>query len=253
MENAIEQGEKVLLFSCFSRPLEKFLKHFGESAVGVRGEMSLRQRQESVDRFQNDESVRLMAAQIVAGGVGINLTAAVNVTYMIGMGTVDEFVRAVLEEKANLIDQLVEGSALPADLQVDVMGELRRVMGVLEPRLATLSAGDLDEAKMQELLEEAGRTFRASQEPVQTVTVAPPPAAVEALARVLAGRPSEQYRVDSSTKPGTYYELEVDEGDVICNCKGFGYRGSCQHARALKEFLVRGGGELPPGFSKVGS
>ena len=283
VENAIEQGEKVLLFSCFSRPLEKFLKHFGESAVGVSGEMTLRQRQESVDRFQNDESVRLMAAQIVAGGIGINLTAArqvvfndldwvpvnhwqaedrayrigqtaaVNVTYMIGMGTVDEFVRAVLEEKANLIDQLVEGSALPEDLQMDVMGELRRVMGVLEPRLATLSAGDLDEAKMQELLEEAGRAFRASQEPVETVTVVPPPAAVEALARVLAGRPSEQYRVDSSTKPGTYYELEVDEGDVICTCKGFAYRGSCQHARALKEFLVRGDGELPPGFAKVGS
>lgn len=76
VENAIEKGEKVLLFSCFSRPLEKFMKHFGDAAVAVSGEMTLRDQQVSVDRFQNDESVRFMAAQIVVGGVGLNLTAA---------------------------------------------------------------------------------------------------------------------------------------------------------------------------------
>ena len=90
---------------------------------------------------------------------------------MIGMGTVDEFVRAVLEEKANLIDQLVEGAALPADLQVDVMGELRRVMGVLEPRLAALSAGDLDEAKMQELLD--GKRGGRSEHPRSLCRLSP--------------------------------------------------------------------------------
>ena len=282
VENAIEQGEKVLLFSCFSRPLEKFLKHFGEAAVGVQGKMSLRQRQESVDRFQNDESVRLMAAQIVAGGVGLNLTAArqvvfndldwvpvnhwqaedrayrigqtavVNVTYMVGSGTVDEFVQTVLEEKANLIDQLIEGAALPEDLQMDVMGELRRVMGALEPQLEALSAAEVDEAKIRELLADAGRAFRESQEHAEAAVVTPPPAAVEALARVLSGPTTDRYRVDSSSKPGEYYELEVDGGDVVCNCKGFSYRGSCQHARTLKELLVTGG-ELPSGFTKIGS
>ena len=282
VENAIEQGEKVLLFSCFSRPLEKFLKHFGESAVGVTGEMPLSQRQESVDRFQSDDSVRLMAAQIVAGGIGLNLTAArqvvfndldwvpvnhwqaedrayrigqtaaVNVTYMVGSGTVDEFVRTVLEEKASLIDQLVEGAALPEDLQMDVMGELRRVMGALEPQLEALSAADVDEVKIRELLENAGRNFRRSQKRAEVVLASPPPAAVEALARALTGPTTDRYRVDSSSKPGEYYELEVDGGDVVCNCKGFSYRGSCQHARTLKELLVTGS-ELPSGFAKIGS
>ena len=282
VENAIEQGEKVLLFSCFSRPLEKFMKHFGDIAVGVSGEMTLRDRQVSVDRFQSDESVRFMAAQIVAGGVGLNLTAArqvvfndldwvpvnhwqaedrayrigqtaaVNVTYMVAAGTVDEFVRTVLEEKATLIDQLVEGTALPEDLQMDVMGELRRVMGALEPQLNLLSTGEVDEAKMRELLEVAGRAFRESQAPAQVVAKPPPPAALEALARVLTGPTTARYRVDSSSKPGAYYELEVDGGDVICNCKGFGYRGSCQHARTLKDLLVSGGELAEGGFSKVG-
>ena len=280
VENAIEQGEKVLLFSCFATPLERFRKHFGDSAVGISGEMPMRQRQISIDRFQNDESVRLMAAQIIAGGVGINLTAArqvvfndldwvpvnhwqaedrayrigqtaaVNVTYMVASGTVDEFVRTVLEEKTNIIDQLVEGAALPEELQLDVMGELRRVMGALERTLVRLSPADVDETKMRELLEEAGRTFRESHEHVEgTSSVPPPPAAIEALARVLAGPTTEQYRVDSSSKPGEYYLLEVDGSDVVCNCKGFSYRGSCQHARTLKELLVTGD-ELPRGFSR---
>ncbi len=281
VENAIEQGEKVLLFSCFAIPLARIHRHFGESAVGISGEMPMRQRQISIDRFQNDDSIRLMAAQIVAGGVGINLTAArqvvfndldwvpvnhwqaedrayrigqtaaVNVTYMVATGTVDEFVRSVLEEKSNIIDQLVEGSALPEELQLDVMGELRRVMGALEPTLERLSPVDVDEAKMRELLEEAGRTFRESQEHVEIVASAPPPpAALETLARVLVGPTTEQYRVDSSSKPGEYYLLEVDGTDVVCNCKGFSYRGSCQHARTLKELLVTGD-ELPQGFSRI--
>ena len=281
VENAIEQGEKVLLFSCFAIPLTRFRKHFGESAVGVSGEMPMRQRQISIDRFQTDDSVRLMAAQIVAGGVGINLTAArqvvfndldwvpvnhwqaedrayrigqtaaVNVTYMVAGGTVDEFVRSVLEEKSNIIDQLVEGSALPEELQLDVMGELRSIMGALEPTLERLSPVDVDEAKMRELLQEAGRTFRESQEHVEIAAGAPPPpAALETLARVLVGPTTEQYRVDSSSKPGEYYLLEVDGSDVVCNCKGFSYRGSCQHARTLKALLVTGD-ELPQEFSRI--
>ena len=280
VENAIEQGEKVLLFSCFAIPLERFREHFGESAVGISGEMPMRQRQISIDRFQNDDAVRLMAAQIVAGGVGINLTAArqvvfndldwvpvnhwqaedrayrigqtaaVNVTYMVASGTVDEFVRTVLEEKTNIIDQLVEGAALPEELQLNVMGELRRVMGSLEPTLERLSPAEIDEEKVRELLETAGRTFRETHEHVGPAATAPPPAALEALARVLAGPKTEQYRVDSSSKPGEYYLLEVDQSDVVCNCKGFSYRGSCQHARTLKELLVAAG-ELPRGFSQI--
>ena len=39
VENAVEQGEKVLLFSCFAIPLERIREHFGDAAVGVSGEM----------------------------------------------------------------------------------------------------------------------------------------------------------------------------------------------------------------------
>ena len=158
VENAIEQGEKVLVFSCYLAPVNTLRKHFGSKAVAITGEGPANRRQQLADRFQQDDEVQVMAAQITAAGVGLNLTAArqvvfndldwvpvnhwqaedrayrigqqqaVNVTYMVGSGTVDEFVRAVLETKSALIDQLVEGSALPEDYQGDPQARVGQVI-----------------------------------------------------------------------------------------------------------------------------
>ena len=194
IENALEQGEKVLVFSCFLAPVNTLRKHFGQKAVAITGEVPASERQQRADRFQEDDSVQILAAQITAGGVGLNLTAArqvvfndldwvpvnhwqaedrayrigqqqaVNVTYMVGSNTIDEFVKTVLETKSALIDQLVEGSALPEHFQRDVMDELRRVMEVL-PELPT---GAMDEQQVAELLREAGTAFVAEQPAVKS-------------------------------------------------------------------------------------
>ena len=44
---------------------------------------------------------------------------------------------------------------------------------------------------------------------------------------------------------------EVVEGDTLCSCPGFEYRGTCSHARKLKAALG-GGGALPAGYSAAG-
>jgi hypothetical protein len=59
-----------------------------------------------------------------------------------------------------------------------------------------------------------------------------------------------RYRVDSSSKQGAFYALEVIGNDITCSCKGFSYRGACQHARTLKQVLVQQE-DLPEGFSKI--
>ena len=101
-----------------------------KKAVAITGEVPASERQQLADRFQEDDSVQILAAQITAGGVGLNLTAArqvvfndldwvpvnhwqaedrayrigqqqaVNVTYMVGSNTIDEFVKTVLETKS---------------------------------------------------------------------------------------------------------------------------------------------------------
>ena len=64
--------------------------------------------------------------------------------------------------------------------------------------------------------------------------------AIRALAAVLGGPRRLVYRVASSTDPGLHYRVEVVGTDVLCECKGFSYRGACAHARTLKEALVSG-------------
>ena len=50
----------------------------------------------------------------------IGQTGAVNVTYMVACGTVEEFVHTVLETKARIVDDLVKGKSLGANLDADV-------------------------------------------------------------------------------------------------------------------------------------
>ena len=75
-ENIIEQGKKVIVFTNFTKSLEMILQHFGKSAVRLDGQMSQKERQTSVDRFQNEEGVTIFVGNIKAAGVGITLTAA---------------------------------------------------------------------------------------------------------------------------------------------------------------------------------
>jgi SWI/SNF-related matrix-associated actin-dependent regulator 1 of chromatin subfamily A len=74
-ENIIEQDKKVIVFTNFTKTLEMILEHFGKKAVRLDGSMSQRERQESVDKFQNDENIKVFVGNIKAAGTGITLTA----------------------------------------------------------------------------------------------------------------------------------------------------------------------------------
>ncbi len=74
-ENIIEQDKKVIVFTNFTKTLEMILEHFGKTAVRLDGSMSQRERQESVDKFQNDDTVKVFVGNIKAAGTGITLTS----------------------------------------------------------------------------------------------------------------------------------------------------------------------------------
>lgn len=71
----IEEGKKVVIFTCFTESLDYLMDSFGDKAVRLDGSMSTHHRQQSVDAFQNTKKIKVFCGNIIAGGVGITLTA----------------------------------------------------------------------------------------------------------------------------------------------------------------------------------
>ncbi len=286
VENALEQGEKVIIFTSFLNTMQRFQRHFKDRAVYVSGEVPVHERQNRVDRFQNDDALKLFVANMHIAGVGINLTAArqivfndldwvpanhwqaedrayrigqtgtVNVTYMIATGTVDSFVKTVLETKAALMDSIVEGSILIPDgettFELDVLSELKRMMNALSVQTTELEASEL-----HDVLQKAGEAYleenAAHLREVTRAQLRPySEEAIRTLAQVLTGPERSVYRAESSSQKGKFYTLEVVGVDITCDCPGFTHRGSCRHVRPLKSALVSDK-PLPKGYKQVDS
>jgi SNF2 family DNA or RNA helicase len=64
------------VFTNFTNTLEMIQEKYKKNSVVLDGRMSKQKRQESVDRFQNENKIKVFISNIIAGGVGITLTAA---------------------------------------------------------------------------------------------------------------------------------------------------------------------------------
>ena len=76
IEDIVDGGEKVVIVSDYTEMAKEIVKEFGEITVLHTGEMSDVEKQESVDRFQEDKTIKIFSGMILASGVGITLTAA---------------------------------------------------------------------------------------------------------------------------------------------------------------------------------
>jgi hypothetical protein len=287
VRGAIDQGEKVIVFSCFDDPIRKLATELGSAAVVVTGKTPGTMRQSLVDRFQNEPDVGVFIANIIAGGIGLNLTAAtqvvfndldwvptnhwqaedrayrigqtrtVNVTYVVARDTIDDFVQAVLETKAALVKAIVEGEALAPGSGGDVLDELQRVLHSISDGADT-AAGVEDGELIARLLRRASDEFRSTH---GAETQRPAGArgerelqalarALEGLVKVLAGPSARRFRIASTSHKGMEYEIAAVDSDVTCSCPGFEYRGQCRHARDVKAALASGE-PVPAEYSEV--
>jgi SNF2 family DNA or RNA helicase len=275
VRGAIDQGEKVIVFSCFDDPIRKLATELGSAAVVVTGKTPGTMRQSLVDRFQNEPDVGVFIANIIAGGIGLNLTAAtqvvfndldwvptnhwqaedrayrigqtrtVNVTYFVARDTIDDFVQAVLETKAALVKAIVEGEALAPGSGGDVLDELQRVLHSISDGADT-AAGVEDGELIARLLRRASDEFRSTHG-AETPRHAGARGerelqalarALEGLVKVLAGPSARRFRIASTSHKGMEYEIAAVDSDVTCSCPGFEYRGQCRHARDVKAALA---------------
>lgn len=81
LRSVLEDVPKVVVFAHHLSVIEELAAAFGDEAVSLTGRDALGDRQESVDRFQEDESVRVFVGSITAAGLGLTLTASSHVVF----------------------------------------------------------------------------------------------------------------------------------------------------------------------------
>jgi SWI/SNF-related matrix-associated actin-dependent regulator 1 of chromatin subfamily A len=250
----VEAGEKVVVFTSYTKVIRELRAAFGAAAVSITGEDTAAARQRAADALQADPSVRVLAGNLHAAGVGLTLTAATHVlfndldwvpgnhwqaedriyrigqtrpafvTYLYAEQTLDDFVAALLEQKAANIGVLEQAAAEQASLVQQVVDAAARgERPAREPGVgsdparpsARRSVGLLEETL--DLLARARRGLAAQ------------------------GPTTEEHRVASKSKPGEFYTVTVSSGVVRCDCPGFAYRGNCSHSREIANRITGGG------------
>jgi SWI/SNF-related matrix-associated actin-dependent regulator 1 of chromatin subfamily A len=137
IDKTIEQNKKVIVFTNFTNSLDLIHEKYPKISVVLDGRMNKTKRQESIDKFQNDDKIKLFIGNIKAAGVGITLTAgeveimndlsfvpadhtqaedrafrhgqknSVLVYYPIFENTIEMIVYNILQRKKNIIDQVM--------------------------------------------------------------------------------------------------------------------------------------------------
>ena len=76
-KNLVEQNEKVVIVTCFTDVVKAVEKAFKNTCVKIVGGMSDSEKDKAITEFQNGKA-QVMVMNIVAGGVGVTLTASHN-------------------------------------------------------------------------------------------------------------------------------------------------------------------------------
>ena len=152
-ENAIEMGKKVIIFTSFTDELNELAEHFGKLCVKHNGSMSDKDKQYSVDVFQNNPNIKAFIGNIKSAGVGITLTEAtvvifnsfdwvtgnneqaedrafrigqknnVNVFYQLFINTISTRMWNVLKNKKDIISTIMGDAKLSVDEILEIMIE----------------------------------------------------------------------------------------------------------------------------------
>lgn len=136
IDNVLDQTNKFIIFGYHRDIVEKLYERYKSNAVMLYGGMS-NQTQKIVDKFVNDDNIKLFIGSVQASGVGIDglqavcdkaafvempwtpgllmqaedrihrigQTGSVNIYYLIGENSIEEYVYSVLVEKEDVFEK----------------------------------------------------------------------------------------------------------------------------------------------------
>ena len=152
---AIDNGQKVIIFTNFTDSFDELMMYFGKLAVGHNGKMNSTQKQKSIDDFQNNDKIKVFVGNLVSAGTAITLTEAevvimndldfvpsnhaqaedrayrisqdntVNVYYPIVIGTIDEMVYGMLQKKRSIISTVIGDEHESIDVSEDLISAIK--------------------------------------------------------------------------------------------------------------------------------
>lgn len=76
VDEIINEGNKVVIFTCFTDEIKTLSEYYGKNCVTHYGEMNNTEKQKSVDRFQAEGGPMVFIGNIISAGVAITLTRA---------------------------------------------------------------------------------------------------------------------------------------------------------------------------------
>ena len=154
IDKCLEQGKKVIILTNFTMTLDMLHDKYKKNSVTLDGRMSKDKRQDAVDRFQNEDKIKIFIGNIKAAGVGITLTAAevvimndlsfvpadhsqgedrayrygqknsVLVYYPVFENTIEKVIYNILQKKKNVIDQVMGDGEYSESFSKDLLKSL---------------------------------------------------------------------------------------------------------------------------------
>ena len=243
IKDVIAAGEKVIVFTCFNDGIKRHKKVLGDTAVTITGSDDAKARMKAVDRFQDDPSVRVAICNIIAGGVGITLTAgthvifqdldwvpanhlqaedrcyrigqkkSVTVEYFHASGSLDAYIARLLEAKMDLV-AAVEADEIPDE---SLLTELYDQLRALAPSLMQEAQAAKADGDAAERIEKLARSVPVAEEKN-----------IELL-------DTGVHEFTSARDASITYQVTFGRaGHLECTCEGFKWRGECKHVREVR-------------------
>ena len=138
VDNLIEQGEKVVVFTYHKAVAAELIQRYGEAAVAVTGDVPMKARQDAVDAFQGDPKKTVFIGQIRAAGVGLTLTASRAVVFAeldyvpANLEQAEDRVHRISQDRICNIYYLVLAESLDATIAKKVVEKRENIARVMD-------------------------------------------------------------------------------------------------------------------------